>query len=1128
MGEDSKYYKEIIDKLERLVRKEYTLFASIGIQGTVLIAALTFTTFVTIESLAGFSSAVRTAMFAILIAITATALLFLFIIPLLKRFNVFRNTDYHRTAQKVGKGFPSIKDDLLNAMQLVSDKKDARYSRELIDAAFQNVYNRSKDIKFESLVSFKKAKELFIYSASALTFCALLLIFVPGLGSASYRLVNFDREFIQPAKYSFVVNPGNTKVTRGDNIAITVKVNGGKPKEVDLAVKSSAQTGFESRKLLLDSLGLYRFEVPAVRRSFKYYAEAGNLKSETFNVEVIDRPVVKTLKLVIYSPAYSKIPGVKQEDNGNISALTGSRAELNISSTKPLKSAYILFGDSVKKDMKINADKAYAEFKVTKDNAYKILITDLDGNINSAPITYSIKALSDAFPNIEIAAPNKNTLLPNDNRQPLDIKISDDYGFSKLLLKYRLSGSRYEHVQKEYKSIEIPFSKNMTEEEVNYVWNLTDMGLSADDAVSYYAEVFDNDNVSGPKSAKSPEFVIRVPSLNELLNKAENTQAKGVNDLEDTFKKAEELKQTLQDIAQSMKQDKKELTWQEKQKVEQAMDQFKDIQKKVKDIGSKINEMQQDLQKNNLLSKETLEKYMELQKLFDEMSNDEMKKMMDQLKDVLQKMDRKQTQDALANMQINEDQFKQSIERTMNLLKRIQVAQKVDDLLKRSEQIVKQQTELKNETQKSDLNNQQENKQLGQKQSDISKQLDEYKKQLDELEKKMEEIKDLPKEEAGKLRKQFEQQGNRQLSQQAQKNINQSMKQNAEQNQEQIAQNMNQMKSGMQQLQQSMAQQNQVKTFRDMMKITDNLLTLSKQQENLRDQSKNIDAASSSFTQNAEKQLEIRKNLDKVMQRMSQLSQKTFAVTPEMGKALGDAKKQMGDAMHGMQNRSGGQTAGSQGKAMESLNEAAMLMKSSMESMMKGGGQGGMMSLMQQLQQMANQQMNLNNLSQMLQKAMSGKLTMQQQAELQRLAQQQELIQKSLKQLNKEAQQAGQSKKIPADLEHIARQMEEVVTNMKSDDLNEGTVQLQEHILSKLLDAQRSVNERDYEKRRESASGKEIAGKPPAELNLSGDKGKNKLRDELNRAVQEGYSKDYEELIRKYYEALQKENAKSN
>jgi hypothetical protein len=191
---------------------------------------------------------------------------------------------------------------------------------------------------------------------------------------------------------------------------------------------------------------------------------------------------------------------------------------------------------------------------------------------------------------------------------------------------------------------------------------------------------------------------------------------------------------------------------------------------------------------------------------------------------------------------------------------------------------------------------------------------------------------------------------------------------------------------------------------------------------------------------------------------------------------------------------------------------------------MKGGGQGGMMSLMQQLQQMSGQQMNLNNLTQMLQRMQQGGLTPQQQLEMQRLSQQQQLIQKSLEQLNQEAKVSGQSTQLPADLDNILKKMQEVITDMQGEKLNDELIQKQENILSKLLDAQKSLNERDYEKERESRSGENVSRNLPPNLNLSSPNSLDKIRDELNKAVKEGYSRDYEDLIRKYYEILQNES----
>jgi len=166
-------------------------------------------------------------------------------------------------------------------------------------------------------------------------------------------------------------------------------------------------------------------------------------------------------------------------------------------------------------------------------------------------------------------------------------------------------------------------------------------------------------------------------------------------------------------------------------------------------------------------------------------------------------------------------------------------------------------------------------------------------------------------------------------------------------------------------------------------------------------------------------------------------------------------------------------------------------------------------------------------MTQMLQQMQQGQLSQEQQGQMQRLSQQQQMIQKSLEELNKEAKQSGESKKIPADLENIVNQMREVVSDMNTEKLSDDLIQKQEKILSKLLDAQKSINERDFEKERKAESGYNFTRNSPAELNLKNQQSKEKLKDELNRAVQEGYNKDYEELIRKYYEALQKENIKN-
>lgn len=1125
---NTSFYKEIISKLELLVKKEYFSFWLFGLFITLIIIIGTFTVLSLFELIAYFNSTIRTVLFFVFLLISIGAISYLIIFPLLNYFNVIGIRDYFYSANKVGKYFPEIKDDLLNAMQLVSsDKANTLYSTSLLDAAFKNVYERAKPIRFESIVDLSKVKKTAKYFVLIFVFCVLLFSFVPGLQAASNRLVNFSQEFIPPAKFYFEVYPGNAEVTKGESIDFIVIVKGEIPKKVFLFTREDSQTNFEEHEPKIDSLGNYKFNVQQLRASLFYYAKAEDVSSEEYQIKVIDHPVMRSFDVKVISPSYSGIPLSEQKDNGNISALVGSNVEVSLLSNKELRSARIKFEDSTTAELKVQNNFAKGNFRVRKDNSYTVVINDLSGNKNLQPVKYYVKTLYDSYPTIELIYPKQDINLANDSRVPIEIKVNDDYGFLKLNLNYKLSSSRYEPAQENFSIIEISIDKKIKEQIIDHIWNLTQINPAVNDVYSFYLEVFDNDNVSGPKSAKTQIINVRIPSLDEILSQADETQENVQDELQETLKEAEELKKELEEIDKDLKQDKQQLTWEEKEKIEQTLDKFEKLQEKMESASEQLKQMQNELQQNNLLSEETLEKYMELQKLMDEMTSDEMKKAMQKMQDALEKMNRNQTQDAMNQMKMDEERFKKSIERTMNLLKRIQIEQKMDEMIKRTENLEQKQNELSEQTEKSNESDQKKSDELSKKQDEVTKELDRLQEKMDELSEKMNELKDMPKEEMEKLQEEFEKQKNEELSDEASKDLKQNQKQKAQKNQQQLSKNIQQMKQSMEQMQQQTQQENQMQTFTDMMRILDNLLSLSKQQEELKNKLQNLDPGSSQFNENVQKQNEIKKNLNKLLEQMSELSQKTFAISPEMGKALGNANQKMNQSMQSMQNRNGSMATLSQGDAMMHLNEAANLMKSSLESMLQGGsGSGGMMSLMQQLQKMSGQQMDLNNMTQMLQQMQQGQLSPEQQGQMQRLAQQQQLIQKSLEELNKEAKQSGESKKIPADLENIVNQMREVVSDMNTEKLSDDLIQKQERILSKLLDAQKSINERDFEKERKSDSGINLTRNTPAELNLRYQQSKEKLKDELNRAIQEGYNKDYENLIRKYYESLQNQELK--
>jgi len=178
---------------------------------------------------------------------------------------------------------------------------------------------------------------------------------------------------------------------------------------------------------------------------------------------------------------------------------------------------------------------------------------------------------------------------------------------------------------------------------------------------------------------------------------------------------------------------------------------------------------------------------------------------------------------------------------------------------------------------------------------------------------------------------------------------------------------------------------------------------------------------------------------------------------------------------------------------------------------------------MQKLQDMAAQQQAINQAMQGMEN--SGSMSPEQQAQAERLSQQQGNAKKTMDELAKEQKEFSGGKRKPlGNLEKIAQEMEEVVRDIKSGQITPETRKKQERILSRLLDATKSITERDFEKKREARSGEDIFRQSPNALDMSTQEGKSRGLQEFLRSIQKGYTKDYELLIKQYFEGIQSGN----
>ena len=103
-------------------------------------------------------------------------------------------------------------------------------------------------------------------------------------------------------------------------------------------------------------------------------------------------------------------------------------------------------------------------------------------------------------------------------------------------------------------------------------------------------------------------------------------------------------------------------------------------------------------------------------------------------------------------------------------------------------------------------------------------------------------------------------------------------------------------------------------------------------------------------------------------------------------------------------------------------------------------------------------------------------------------------------------------------IDNLAREMKETEEALYQYKLDRRLIERQKMILSRLLDAQKSIRQEDFQKERKSKPGvdiyHEVTKKIPDNL------GRDEMRELIRKALMEPYPREYESLIREYFKSL--------
>jgi len=243
------------------------------------------------------------------------------------------------------------------------------------------------------------------------------------------------------------------------------------------------------------------------------------------------------------------------------------------------------------------------------------------------------------------------------------------------------------------------------------------------------------------------------------------------------------------------------------------------------------------------------------------------------------------------------------------------------------------------------------------------------------------------------------------------------------------------------------------------------------------------------------------------------LSNSTFYINPKINRQIGGLKSSIAKAISNMEQKKVTTAFNEQKEALKYINNITYLLLLSMEEMQSSDSVSGFEKFMESLEKMSSKQQGINQMTMQL-----GQMgMMQQKSILEELLKQQSELKQQLEDLigDNPGEETG-------GLSNAGNEMDEVILDFKNNNINRETIERQQRILSKMLDSQKSLTQKDFSKKRISKSAKNY-NSDYINTNLNIVEKNSFFIDAMESALKENIPLDYQNVTRLYFLNLQKE-----
>ncbi|MBM3793846.1 MAG: hypothetical protein FJW31_07210 [Acidobacteria bacterium] len=392
-----------------------------------------------------------------------------------------------RAAHRAEAAFPAFEQRLMT----FADKGPGREDDPFVELLAADTLAVAQQSEPSHLAPAARLAGLSAASVSALGVLLWLILAGPGyFGHGASLLWAASPKGGAKAFYDIKVTPGDATVRRKSDQLITAQTFGTTFGKVQLFARYHSTAKWEPVAMQAQKAGTgYEFLFAGLPESVDYYVQAGAVRSPQYTLKATDLPTVRNIKITYRYPAWSGLGEEVVENGGDLRAVDGTEALLDITTDQPLKEGRLVVDleGTGRKEILLGTEPGknvyHTTLKIEKNGTYHVAIMDASQPVRISD-DFFIEAKAERPPGLKLSRPGKDYKASPIEEVSIQVDADDDYGLRDVTLHYSVNGGPEQTT---------PLAKAAGQRNVSAsaMIALEDHKLVPGDVVSYYATARD-------------------------------------------------------------------------------------------------------------------------------------------------------------------------------------------------------------------------------------------------------------------------------------------------------------------------------------------------------------------------------------------------------------------------------------------------------------------------------------------------------------------------------------------------------------------------------------------------------------------------------------------------------------